>query len=88
MKKKSGIKRALDEIPLSELEAWSTGKLIARLKRLRCCYEDITAANDYDPEELSVVEDKILFKTDPRWKQAYNEVKTILATREHVKAKI
>ena len=34
MKKKHGIKKALDEVPLSELETWKTRKLLVRLKRL------------------------------------------------------
>ena len=88
MKKKHGIKKALDEVPLSELETWKTRKLLVRLKRLRWCYEEVAAAEDYYPHELAAVEDKILFKTDPRWKQAYREVKAILATREHITARI
>lgn len=88
MKKKSGINKALDEIPLSELESWPTRRLIARLTRLRWCYEEVSAASDYYPHELESVQDKILFKTDPRWKQAYSEVKTLLATREHISARL
>ena len=88
MKKKFGINKALDEISLTELESWPTRRLLARLKRLRWCYEEVSAAEDYYPHELAAVEDKILFKSDPRWKQAYSDVKTVLSGREHISAKI
>ena len=84
MKKKFGINKAIEEIQLSELEGWPTRRLLARLKRLRWCYENASEANDYTPNELASVEEKILFKTDPRWKKAYSDLKTILAKRENV----
>jgi len=83
MKKRSGIKRALEVIPTEELSHLSTGSLLARLKRLRWCYEKPEDANDLTLEEITSVQDKILFKSDERWKQAYADVKLILDTREH-----
>jgi len=83
-----GLKKALDIVPLSDLKDWPTRRLLARLKRLRWCYETPTAAADYTAAELAAVADKLLFKSDPRWKTAYGDVKSVLAAREHVKAKI
>ncbi len=85
MKKQIGIKKALDKIPLQELEDWSTYALLARLKRLRWCYEKPEDANDYTKEELDSVKEKLLFKSDPRWQQAYHDVKGLLDTREHTR---
>ena len=84
MKKRSGVRRAVDIIARSELESLLTGALLARLKRLRWCMETPDAANDLTIEELKSVQDKILFKSDPRWKQAYGDLKSILDTREHL----
>jgi len=88
MKQAVGLKKALDIVPLSDLKDWPTRRLLARLKRLRWCYETPTAAADYTAAELAAVADKLLFKSDPRWKTAYGDVKSVLAAREHVKAKI
>lgn len=83
MKKRTGIKRAVDVISLPELSQLPTGALLARLKRLSWCLEQPEDAADYAPDELEGVQDKILFKSDKRWKQAYKDVKSILDTREH-----
>ncbi len=83
-KYRSGLKKAVDEIPISELETWSTRKLLGRLKHLRWCYEREEDASDYTREELEQLKDKLLFKSDPGWKKAYRDLKTILAHREHV----
>ena len=83
MKKRTGIKKALDIIPKSELSQLSTGALLARLKRLRWCLEKPEDASDLTPDELEGVQDKILFKSDERWKQAYADLKSVLNTREH-----
>lgn len=85
LKKKIGIAKALDPIPRLELEELMTGALLARLQRLRWCYENIEAADDYTTAELSTVKDKILFKSDPNWKAAYRDLKEILASRKNVK---
>lgn len=83
MKKRAGIKKALDIVPSTELSTLSTGALLARLKRLRWCLESPESASDFTSKELESVQDKLLFKSDERWKQAYADVKSILATREH-----
>jgi len=84
MKKRNGIKRALDEISFSDLESFPTAALLARLKRLRFCYENPKALSDFTDEELESVKDKILFKSDPRWQQAYADLKQILAQRDNL----
>lgn len=60
----------------------TTRALLGRLQRLREC-EDSPACSDLSPEEISA-STGILFKSDPQWSLAYDEVKQILATREHV----
>ena len=84
MKKKSGLNKAVDVVPFSELEDLHTGTLLARLKQLRWCMEDPSHARDYTAEELQSVQDKIVFKSDPKWKAAYAEVKCVLDKREHL----
>lgn len=87
MKKKIGLAKAVEEMSRQELEDLSTKALLARLKRLRWCYEDMSAADDYLPSEIATVDHKILFKSDPRWKSAYGDVKSILDAREHIISK-
>lgn len=84
MKKKVGLAKALDVIPRDELQAWETRKLLSRLKRLRWCYESEADASGYNSSELAPVREKILFKSDPKWKLAYADVKSILGNRENV----
>ena len=83
MKKHIGIKKAVSDVPATVLQGMPTGALLARLKRLRWCIEDPEAVSDYTAEELASVAEKILFKSDPRWQEAYKDVKAILDTREH-----
>ena len=87
MKKNVGLAKALDIIPVEDLQTWETRRLLARLKRLRWCYEEVAAADDYSASEIAEVQHKILFKTDPRWKQAYKELKAILGERENIQTK-
>lgn len=83
MKKRTGIKKALDIIPASELSQLSTGALLARLKRLRWCLEKPEDASDLTKDEIESIKEKILFKSDERWKQAYVDLKSVLNSREH-----
>ena len=62
----------------------NTRALLARLHRLRGLMETPEAASDYKAEELAAISHLIAFKSDPRWKTAWREIKTELATREHV----
>lgn len=62
-----------------ELEGMHTGSLMSRRKFLLQCEES---------GEVKVSEsDAIEFKNTPEWKQAYKELKTVLATRENVPSK-
>lgn len=86
MKKKRGIKRAVEPIPVDKLISMPTRALLARLKRLHWC-EERRDLSDITDEELCSTEGKILFKDSDIWKQAYDDLKTILEGREHVRRK-
>ncbi len=86
MKKKMGIARAVEPIPQAELTSMPTRALLARLKRLHWC-EERRDLSDLTDEEVYACESKILFKNSDLWKQAYGDLKTILASREHVRRK-
>lgn len=86
MKKGRGLQRALSPLPRKELESMPTGALLARLKRLRWC-EDSPEMSDLSTDERATAAHLILFKTDPAWRQAYADLKDVLAGREHLGAK-
>jgi hypothetical protein len=83
MKKKHGIKRALDPVSRDELESLPTGALLARLKRLRWCEESFEAS-DMSEEEFAGIAGRIVFKETEAWRKAYADVKAVLDGREHV----
>lgn len=86
MKKGHGLQRALSPVAREELESMPTGALLARLKRLRWC-EDSPEMSDLSKDERATATHLILFKTDPAWRQAYADLKDVLASREHLDAK-
>jgi hypothetical protein len=65
-----------------QLEAMPTRALLARLQRLREC-EESADRSDLDSVEIAA-ETGIVFKADPLWAEAYDQVKAVLAAREHV----
>jgi hypothetical protein len=68
-----------------QLEAMHTGTLMKRRDALLKCDESFQLS---DQSEMSpVASDHIEFKDTPEWKQAYAELKSVLATREHVPSK-
>lgn len=67
-------------IPISELEALTTRQLLARLNRLRQCEESFSLS-DRTANEIS---DSIEFKDSPEWTAEYNNLKEVLAHREHI----
>jgi len=69
-------------VPESELTTWPTRRLLARLERLRYCEESL-ARSDMTETEVARV-DGILFKESEIWRDAYDTVKRVLATRDHV----
>ena len=58
-----------------------TKQLLGRLRRLHEC-QDSAALSDLGPEEVSVRKD-IVFKQSPEWQAAYEQLKRVLATRQH-----
>lgn len=83
MKKGRGLNRALAPLSGSDLESLPTKALLARLKRLRWCEEN-PQSTDLTEDEIASAAGLILFKSDERWRQAVEDVKAILARREHV----
>jgi hypothetical protein len=69
-----------------DLEALPTGALLARMKRLRWC-EESRQNSDLSQDEVASVTHLILFKEDAAWRSAYDDLKAILAEREHVENK-
>lgn len=83
MKKGKGLARAVRPMSRLELEALPTGALLARLKRLRWC-EEGREDSDLSDDQVESAAGLILFKRDPAWSGAYEELKSVLADREHV----
>lgn len=68
------------------LSKQNTKQLLARLKRLhQCCekFEDTDLVGYVDEPDYNQI-DYIEYKNTKQWKQAYKDLKLILATREHV----
>lgn len=77
-------RQPLEVISLSDLSSWSTKRLLGRLKNLRRL-EEIYVVSDMTLEESEHwCAGKIGFKSDPRWCEAYRDVKELLASREHI----
>lgn len=75
-------RRNIPVIPRVELEALPTKRLLGRLKALRLCEESVQDS-DLDPTEIAAL-DGINFKDEPQWREAYQDLKATLASREHV----
>jgi hypothetical protein len=78
------IPRNVAQVHLEELSSWPTKRLLGRLKALRKL-EESPEVSDFEVEELREVEG-IVFKSDPRWSEAYKELKSILDGRENVRS--
>lgn len=65
-----------------ELEAFSTKRLLARLRRLRQCEESFALSDRLESDDKT--EGKIEFNQTDEWRQAYQQIKRILANREHI----
>ncbi|WP_143557470.1 hypothetical protein [Solemya velum gill symbiont] len=68
-----------------QLEAMHTGSLMKRRDALLKCDESFKLSDQsvIPPIASAYIE----FKDTPEWKQAYAELKSVLATREHVSSK-
>lgn len=86
MKRGYGLARAVRRMERQELETLPTGALLARLKRLRWC-EESRSESDLSDDEIASAAGSILFKEDAAWREAYADLKTILAGREHIDGK-
>lgn len=60
-----------------------TGALLARLKRLQGC-EEAKEQSDLSEEELASASHLIVFKSEPGWRSAFADLKSVLANREHI----
>jgi hypothetical protein len=73
-------RRPIKPIPLAQLEKLTTKRLLARLKQLHQC-ENSAALSDRVNEHDGGNQ---MFKDSPEWIAAYEQIKRILAKREHV----
>ncbi len=79
-----GVTHGGPVVPPANLDALPTKQLLGVLRRLLRCEESV-AASDLSPSDLAKLDPHaIYFKDDPRWSASYENVKRILATREHV----
>jgi hypothetical protein len=76
------IVRSVQPLKPERLEELSTRQLLARLQRLRECVES-RAWSDYTDDEIAAATG-IVFKDDPKWVSAVDDLKRVLAAREHV----
>lgn len=77
------MKRRLIPVLASEaLASMPTKQLLGRLRSLQQC-EGSAALSDRTREEVAASKG-ILFKNTADWQRAYADLKTVLATREHV----
>lgn len=68
-----------------ELENMHTGTLMKRRKALLECEESYVVSVMYkEEEENKPAPGVIQFKDTPEWKQAYEELKSVLSTRENI----
>jgi len=75
-------KRAVPVLDQEALEATPTKALLGRLRRLLQC-EESQEVSDASPEELAQLKG-IVFKNTAEWRVAHDELKVVLASREHV----
>ena len=76
--------RTVDPMTLQELEQKHTGTLLKRLESLRALQPDRILC-DWTAAEYAATAHLIAFKDTNIWKSAWDDVKQVLAGREHVK---
>lgn len=64
---------------LTQLEALPTKRLLARLKQLHQCEESVSLSDRTGEHTIAGA----MFKDSPEWIAAYEQLKRILAGREH-----
>lgn len=65
---------------LEQLETLPTKRLLARMRQLHQCEGSLSFSDYHDASEASGV----MFKDSPEWVAAYQQLKLILAGREHI----
>lgn len=73
---------AVCRLDRAELEALSTRELLVCLQTLRSCEESLEGS-DLSAEEAQDASD-IPFRNTEKWQRAFQDVKDVLSTREHV----
>lgn len=76
------LKTQLPVLDRAALDAMPTKALLGRLRRLLRCEESPDVC-DASPDELARIAG-IAFKSTASWQGAYEDVKAVLASREHV----
>lgn len=74
------MSKKLDVISKAELQKMHTGTLMSRRNALLKCEESFELSDQLQPAS----HDKIEFKNTPQWKQAYQDLKAVLSTRENI----
>jgi len=82
--KRNVSKKSVPLVPLQELSSWPTKRLLGRLNALRKL-EESPERSDVGEGEL---DDRtgLFFKSDPRWTDAYKELKSVLDNRENIRS--
>ena len=73
--------RTINILSREELERIPTKALLGRLKRLRQCEESLKLSDIEEPFDTGGA---IFFKDTHEWQTAYEDVKLVLRTREHI----
>jgi hypothetical protein len=73
-------RRPIKPIPVAQLEKLPTKRLLARLKQLHQCEESASLSDRVIERDGS----NEVFKDSPEWIAAYEQIKRLLAKREHV----
>jgi hypothetical protein len=74
------VSKKLDVISKADLEKIHTGTLMTRRSALLKCEESLKLSDQYQLTKHSVIE----FKNTSQWKQAYEDLKVILSSRENI----
>ena len=76
----SSMSSRVERKSLAELEAMHTGSLMSRRKALLKCEESFELSDQIEPSNSDTIE----FKNTTEWQQAYQDLKSVLDTRENL----
>ncbi len=77
------MSKKLDVISKTDLEEMHTGTLMSRRNALLKCEESFELSDQYQTVKHNGIE----FKNTPHWKKAYQDLKSVLSTRENIPSK-